>query len=181
MELELPARSLYLMDNYGQTENTKDSIISHTICIWEPEYPPIETEKPGQNKLVMTIVPSKVKSRPDDLDLYIRALQESDLHEFLPSDAEILTRTKSDIETGTVRIRIKKTSGQLAEYIRQNTIYCVNGYVSKATRFGCCSRFYECSDAKHCVHENKLYSKACRYRDSLDQGRIFYGKNRNVD
>ena len=34
---------------------------------------------------------------------------------------------------------------------------------------------------KKCVHENKLYSKGCQYRRNLDAGRIFYGKNRNID
>ena len=47
--------------------------------------------------------------------------------------------------------------------------------------FGCCSRFVECSDARKCVHENKLFSMACHYRHNLDNGRIFYGKNKNVD
>ncbi len=55
-----------------------------------------------------------------------------------------------------------------------------NGIVPVSS-FGCCSMFNECSDAKKCVHENKLYSKACMYRRHLDDGRIFYGKNRNID
>lgn len=180
-EYELPAGSLYLRDNYGQAEKTRNSLISHAVCIWEPDYPPMPNEKPGQNKLVVTIVPSKVKSRPDDLDLNLREDQEGDLRKYLPEDAELLAQTKSDKDTGTVKVRIKKTSPNLTEYIRQNTIYCIKGYVSKAARFGCCSSFEKCSDAKKCVHENKLYSKACIYRGNLDQGRIFYGKNRNID
>lgn len=61
------------------------------------------------------------------------------------------------------------------------TIYCIRGYQSKAANFGCCSAYIKCSDAGKCVHENKLYSKACIYRTNLDQGKIFYGKNKNVD
>ena len=140
-EYELPEGSLYLSDNYGQSDLTKDTLISHSVCIWEPDYPPIANEKPGQNKIVVTIVPSKVKSRPDDLDLNLREIQEGDLHAYLPEDAEILTQTKSDKDTGTVKIRIERNSIHLVEYIRQNTIYCIKGYVSKATRFGCCSSF----------------------------------------
>lgn len=180
-ELELPQGSLYLSDNYGQSVRTEGMLISHSVCIWEPDYPPVANEKPGQNKLVVTIVPSKVKSRLDDLDLKIREIQEGDLHEYLPDDAEILSQTKSEKAAGSVRVRIKKTSPNLTEYIRRNTVYCIQGYVSKATRFGACSKFVECSDAKKCVHENKLYSKACMYRNNLDQGHIFYGKNRNVE
>ena len=180
-ELELPEGSLYLSDNYGQSETTKGSLISHSICIWEPDYPPTLNEKPGPNKIVVTIVPSKVKSRPDDLDLKLRETQEGDLHNYLPEDADILSQTKSEKAAGTIRIRIKKSSPMLTKYLYHNTIYCLQGYVSKASRFGACSRFIECSDAKRCVHENKLYSKACMYRDNLDQGRIFYGKNRNIN
>ncbi len=180
-EYELPDGSLYLSDNFGQKENTKDVLISHSVCIWEPDYPPIKNEKPGQNKLVATIVPSKVKSRPDELEINLRASQEGDLHDILPSDAELLNQTKSDKETNMVRVRIKRTSSNITEYIRINTIYCIKGYVSKASRFGCCSSFERCSNEKRCVHPNKLYSKACMYRAHLDEGRIFYGKNRNVD
>ena len=180
-EYELPARSLYLSDNYGQTTLTKDTLISHSVYIWEPDYPSTPNEKQGKNKLVITIVPSKVKNRPDDLDLNIRELQEGDLHNFLPEDAEVLAQTKSDKISGTIRVRMNQTSPYLTEYIRKNTIYCIKGYVSKAARFGCCSSFMQCSDAKKCVHVNKLYSTACMYRDNLNQGRIFYGKNRNID
>ena len=180
-ELELPEGSLFLSDNYGQSETTKGALISHSICIWEPDYPSTLNERPGPNKIVVTIVPSKVKSRPDNLDLKLRETQEGDLHYYLPEDAEILSQTKSEKAAGTIRIRIKKSSTMLTEYLYHNTIYCLQGYVSKASRFGACSRFIECSDAKRCVHENKLYSKACMYRDNLDQGRIFYGKNRNIN
>lgn len=37
-----------------------------------------------------------------------------------------------------------------------------------------------CSDAKKCLHENKLYARNCIYGSHLAEGRIFYGKNRNV-
>ena len=178
-EYELPEGSLYLSENKGM--NDKDSIISYSVCIWEPNYPSIKDEKPGMNKIVTTISPSTVKSRPDDLDLFIRETQVGDLQEFVPDDAEVLTQTKSDKAAGTIKVRFKKQSLTLPEYIRKNTEYCLKNYESKADSFGCCSRFEKCSDAMKCVHENKLYSKACMYRTNLDQGRIFYGKNRNID
>lgn len=175
---ELPARSLYMSDNYSKANNTK--IISHSVCIWEPDYPTVSNEKPGPNKLVITIVLSKTKSRPDDIIMSVREAQEGDLHKYLPNDAEMLKQTESDKNTKMVKIRINKQSPNLVEYIRRNVEYCLDGYESKANRFGCCSSFIACSDAKKCVHTNKLYSKACIYRDSLDEGRIFYGKNKNV-
>lgn len=47
-------------------------------------------------------------------------------------------------------------------------------------RFDCCGKFKECSDAKKCLHEDKLYSTACTYRKKIEQGIFFFGKNRNV-
>lgn len=175
-EYDLPPGSLYLSDNPGQAERTRNTIVSHSVCIWEPDYPPVPDERPGQNKIVATIIPSKAEKRPDDLDIYIREVQEGDLRACLPEDAQVLRQTKADRETGTVRVRMKKDSPGLAEYIRANTVCCIRGYVSKAARFACCSRFQKCSDAGRCLHVNQLYSKACMYRDHLEQGRIFYGK-----
>lgn len=48
------------------------------------------------------------------------------------------------------------------------------------TMFGCCSRFNKCSDAKKCIHSDRNYAKNCWYQENLKQGKIFYGKNRNV-
>lgn len=45
--------------------------------------------------------------------------------------------------------------------------------------FGCCSRYEACSDAKKCIHPNAVFV-ACAYKKNLEQGRIFYGKNRNI-
>lgn len=45
----------------------------------------------------------------------------------------------------------------------------------------CCSRYEACSDAGHCIHPDKTFSLGCGYRKILNSGRIFYGKNRNVD
>ena len=48
-------------------------------------------------------------------------------------------------------------------------------------RFGCCSRYEQCSDAKKCIHPDSILSQACAYRRNLEKGKIFYGKNRNID
>lgn len=46
--------------------------------------------------------------------------------------------------------------------------------------WGCCGRYLECSDAKQCVHPDKLASLSCYYRRNLLHGRVFYGRNRNI-
>ena len=46
--------------------------------------------------------------------------------------------------------------------------------------FGCCSRYLECSNEKKCIHPDKVFAISCEYRRNLENGKIFYGKNRNV-
>lgn len=47
--------------------------------------------------------------------------------------------------------------------------------------FGCCNDHVRCSDARHCLHEDDKFYLGCIYRNSLETGRIFYGKNRNIE
>lgn len=56
----------------------------------------------------------------------------------------------------------------------------LNRYIP-SERFGCCGKYEICSNEKKCVHHDKFYAKACMYKQNLESGRIFYGKNRNVD
>lgn len=46
--------------------------------------------------------------------------------------------------------------------------------------FGCCYRYVECSNAKHCIHPDKVFSLGCKYRENLENGEIFYGVNKNI-
>ena len=55
-----------------------------------------------------------------------------------------------------------------------------NSFKEDGHAFGCCHLYEECSDAKKCLHENQAYAKGCIYGKHLAEGRIFYGKNRNV-
>ncbi|MGI6108294.1 MAG: hypothetical protein ACOYB8_00405 [Eubacteriaceae bacterium] len=46
--------------------------------------------------------------------------------------------------------------------------------------FGCCHKYIECSEVKHCIHPDKVYSNKCHYKNNLENGRIFYGSNKNI-
>lgn len=52
----------------------------------------------------------------------------------------------------------------------------------KVDSFGCCSHYIECSDAKKCIMSDvdKDFYRGCQYREKLESGRIFYGKNANI-
>lgn len=47
--------------------------------------------------------------------------------------------------------------------------------------FDCCSRYLACSDAKRCVNPNQDLALRCGYKRIMKRGRIFYGKNRNIE
>lgn len=46
--------------------------------------------------------------------------------------------------------------------------------------FGCCNEFRVCSDALKCIHPDPIFASGCMYRENLDKGKVFYGKNRNI-
>lgn len=47
--------------------------------------------------------------------------------------------------------------------------------------FSCCSRYEECSNQGICTHPDKRTALGCFYRKQLSHGKIFYGKNRNIE
>lgn len=47
--------------------------------------------------------------------------------------------------------------------------------------FGCCSKYVECSDNKKCVCTDLLFRLGCQYKKNLEQGKIFYGKNKTIN
>ena len=59
---------------------------------------------------------------------------------------------------------------------RAEDIYIQSG----GAGFGCCSYFMDCSDARACVFDSSdPHFRSCHYRRHLEEGRIFYGNNRN--
>lgn len=49
-----------------------------------------------------------------------------------------------------------------------------------AEHFGCCSRYEKCSDERKCIHPDLLMARGCAYKSNLEEGRIFYGKNKTT-
>lgn len=68
----------------------------------------------------------------------------------------------------------------LIEEIKEIFIEMFLQYMNTEESFGCCSKYEECSDAKHCVHNDVRLRFSCMYKKNLDAGRIFYGKNKNI-
>lgn len=96
-----------------------------------------------------------------------------------PEEAEI-----KHLESDTLNVHILfsiEYSSALILYIKKLTEHALDNYKPIANTFGCCNKYIECSNEKHCIHENQLYSKACEYRKYLEAGIIFYGKNKTIN
>ena len=174
-ELELPKGSLLLLENKARLT---DATTSYAVNIYEPEYPETPSAKKDEtrNSIVLRIEEKKNKDKKDEIEIIVNKTQYEALYK--PAVNKITTRKS---EGDFIRLRLDNDSPEIINYIKENTKYRVKNYSSKERMFGCCSRFNECSDAKKCVHPNKLFSMACHYRHNLDNGRIFYGENKNVD
>ncbi len=53
-------------------------------------------------------------------------------------------------------------------------------YLDVSEPFGCCSKYLECSDKRRCIQTDKGLARECIYKRHLEEGRIFYGKDRNI-
>lgn len=89
-------------------------------------------------------------------------------------------RMLSDAERKYIRIFINKDH-PIESY--KDFLVCVAGETVNRypKEWDCCSRYRECSDKMACVHPNRREAIKCGYRKILHSGRIFYGKNRNID
>lgn len=57
--------------------------------------------------------------------------------------------------------------------------YCA-GQMNDYSMMACCNDFINCSDQMQCIHKYDPDYAGCWYRKNLENGRIFYGKNKNM-
>lgn len=82
---------------------------------------------------------------------------------------------------GFIRVYVESPSSRLSEYtsLFSDILTAILEHIQK--EFDCCSRYMECSDAKKCIHPDRDFSLTCGYKKIMRSGKIFYGKNRNID
>lgn len=163
-ELELPENGLILQKNRGTKK------ITFSICINEPPFPATKDDLKKINSIQSIL---NIEEQKNSIILTISNNANLDIS--YPEN--IRYKEKGNLS----KIYFPIGECTIYEYIKSIIYSRIKRYVSSAALFGCCSKFNECSDAKKCVHENKLYSTACMYRLNLESGKIFYGKNRNID
>lgn len=84
---------------------------------------------------------------------------------------------KSKSEPGYIRIAIE---GEWESMFTETVIAVLTSELAMIpAEWGCCSRYEECSDARRCLHPDKVFSMGCSYRRNLLKDHIFYGVNAN--
>lgn len=166
-EKELPEKGLRLRKNNGKNVN------SYSVLISEPPYP-IGSERLGGEQSVTKL---SIKKGTYEIDILQSVLDEIPC----PDSATIKQLAKNGNSPQHAVVTFLYDSPKLYNFIASVILYRLKHYRTAESTFSCCSKFMQCSDAKKCVHENKLYSTACTYRQNLENGRIFYGKNKNID
>ena len=173
-EEELPENSLVLTENYS---DKKDKITSYTVSVKKPDYPKgINANGAAKNSL-FNIQPKMNKK--DEVESLTFCLPDEMIPLLEQKTFDIsFKKRKSDVYT---RVVIDPQSTGLKEF----SLYVIkialeSFFMEGGSAFGCCARYEKCSDAKKCVHENRLYALGCAYYHNLREGRIFYGKNKNI-
>ena len=145
-------------------------VATKSLQFVEYEYPP-DPNKRIQGSVSKPIMRVEYKVKHIAMHVPVRAFDS------LPDLENAVV--KRNEKTKFAMIIIEELSPRVFEYIEQAMTYSYANYSPSQESMACCSRYEECSDAKHCIHENKLYAKKCLYRGNLEAGRVFYGKNRN--
>ena len=181
---QLPLRGVEVTSNFGQKGGpNEEKIVSYSVSLKEPDYPATDVDLLDKNRVEMkciTFTPPKTKVRSNCVE--VLPIKNIILERVgLPKDALRLPQDTSDSRNDSQKLAIPMNAPGIVEFFKDVVELKLKVYESaRATPFGCCSLFEECSDAKRCIHPNRLYSTACAYRRNLESGRIFYGKNKNI-
>lgn len=172
LEMELPEHSLLIRDNEGKTVTT------FSICVNEPPYPMLSADKGREFSCTSLLNIQKPKQRGADYAMLKIAPW---LHaRVAPPPATVAELKEPRDGNPYYLVRVPLELDSACRYVKDLIVERMRIYSTKESPFGCCSLFEACSDARKCLHENKLYSTACSYRHNLEHGRIFYGKNKMV-
>lgn len=171
---ELPENSLVFIENIGRISK---EITSYTVALRKPDYPKgINPKGTAKNALINIKV---LKTRSEPIEKLSVSIPDSLLVVF-GSHYPDIPLIKKKHET-TTRAIISVANSKLKEFFSFVIKAVLDKYFKEGSdSYGCCHLYMECSDAKKCLHENKLYARSCIYGRNLAQGRIFYGKNRNI-
>ncbi len=168
---EFPEKSLVLEENISRKSG---KISSYSIMIAKPDYPK------GIN-VGLNMKNSVLNIKPDTKTTKITFNIKDDIANKVSSIFPMVSVDKKKSDVSTTRFILEDNDPMFERFSRSVVDLLIDDYCSNGGgAFGCCHLYEQCSDAKKCLHENKLYALGCAYYHNLKAGRIFYGKNRNV-
>ncbi len=173
--------------SFEQVEKTNEEIIKEMLIkeINNPEYSKylsVEMKKDGLISIsAKSFLAARVKLGKKAKYLTIREANKSYFEKYLLSRGEEVSEYINEEGNSLwVRLPIKSLFDVLTMAEPICAVYMTVLADFGGERFGCCSRYEQCSDAKKCIHPDFILSRACSYRKNLENGKIFYGKNRNI-
>lgn len=87
------------------------------------------------------------------------------------------TVKKQDALYSAIKINEVSDIFKLSEVI--NLAYTALLISCSGDYFDCCHKYLQCSDAKECLHDDKIRALACTYKNKIENGIIYYGVNKN--
>lgn len=128
--------------------------------------------EPATNKKSQLVLNYRFKKFKGETIRYHSFAVKKSIVEFImiPENAEIRDIDSDELNT---YINFQTFDENVMNFIKSVVEYYVIHFEPK-DKFGCCSKYRECSAAGECLHNNKFYSKACWYRKNLESGNIFY-------
>ena len=172
---KLPDESLILTVN--KTKDGKD-VSSYSVVVRRPDYPKGVNSGGISSSSIMNIKENNIKGKR-----IIEIPVTDKIAKKINSQYQTISVITGKADNSITKIRIEIDDPMLQEIIETLIDIEFEDYISSGVgqTFGCCHLYKECSDAKECLHDNKLYAKGCKYYQSLRKGIIFYGDNRNID
>lgn len=162
----LPENSLSIKANM---DRNKTKITSYSVCISEPDLISSNHNRDTDKSLF------RIEEKSNKNEVYLRVGLKDEILDILNCLNDI------SVKGGKEKYLSINPDSPSAESVLMHMVdYEVKHYSPKASTFACCSRYIECSDAKECIHPNRLYAMACQYRKNIENNRIFYGKNKNI-
>lgn len=155
---------------YVKIVNNKKS--SKAVWICEPEWQLGNVGKLSQNVFTLDMVNEHYE--------VTLSIGRTDSDDFVPIPPNVLSKDLMQGKKSKTTLVFDEDNAVMRKYLKDVLSWEINHFYP-SHGFGCCSKYVDCSDMRKCVHHNNLYAKGCAYRKNLEAGRIFYGKNINVE
>ena len=147
-----------------------------TRMMMSPDYFPekfkIENNKDGNSIWVCNMLLYRHKTERDEIILSTanRFISISGLESYILDRRSETNFTYVPFNNQTIKIILENAID----------VYTHCFLTEKVELIGCCSKYVQCSDARHCLNTMCELEQGCLYkRLNLDKGRIFYGVNKN--